>query len=124
METEAKAKVVAFIWGAKFIQFLAALAVFPRSIKEKDEFNLVFQIDQGKAASAARNWTNSAPQADAMTFAFASVSPLLLWVKYSTILQVLPSIKRSTENLVDGLEVPVAPAAKVKGKISVIRVIN
>ena len=38
METEAKAKakakakVVASVWEAKFIQFLAALAVLPRSI--------------------------------------------------------------------------------------------
>ena len=29
METEAKAKVVASVWGAEFIQFLAALAVLP-----------------------------------------------------------------------------------------------
>ena len=43
METEAKAKVVASVWGAKFIQFLAAL------------FNLFFQIDRGKTASAARS---------------------------------------------------------------------
>ena len=32
METEAKAKVVASVWGAKFVQFLAALSVLPRSI--------------------------------------------------------------------------------------------
>ena len=32
METEAKAKVVASVWGTKFIQFLAALAVLPRLI--------------------------------------------------------------------------------------------
>ena len=32
METEAKAKVVANVCGAKFIQFLAALAVLPQSI--------------------------------------------------------------------------------------------
>ena len=28
VETEAKAKVVASVWGAKFIKFLAALAIF------------------------------------------------------------------------------------------------
>ena len=28
METEAKAKVVPSVWGADFVQFLAALAVF------------------------------------------------------------------------------------------------
>ena len=35
MDTEAKAKVVASVWGAEFIQFLAALAVLPRSIWKK-----------------------------------------------------------------------------------------
>ena len=35
MEREAKAKVVAPVWGAEFIQFLGALAVFPRSIWKK-----------------------------------------------------------------------------------------
>ena len=54
---ETKAKVVASVWGAgaKYIQFLAALVVLPRSIKEKDDFNLFFQIDRGKTAGAARN---------------------------------------------------------------------
>ena len=32
MELEDKAKVFAAVWGAKFVQFLAALAVLPRSI--------------------------------------------------------------------------------------------
>ena len=32
MEREAKAKVVASVWGADFIQFLAALSVLPRPI--------------------------------------------------------------------------------------------
>ena len=32
IELEDKAKVVASVWGAKFVQFLAALAVLPRSI--------------------------------------------------------------------------------------------
>ena len=36
MEREAKAKVLASVWeGAEFIQFLAALAVLPRSIWKK-----------------------------------------------------------------------------------------
>ena len=35
METEAKAKVVASDWGAKCVQFLAALAVLPRSTGKK-----------------------------------------------------------------------------------------
>ena len=60
METEAKANVVASVWGP-----------------ELDEFNLFFQIDQGKTASAARNLINSVPREAA--FAFYSVFILLLW---------------------------------------------
>ena len=65
METEAKAKVVASVWGAtpaKLIQFLALVV-----------------LRWLKTASAARNLINFAPQTDATTFAFASVSILLLW---------------------------------------------
>ena len=32
METEAKAKVVASVWGEEFMHFLAALAILPRVI--------------------------------------------------------------------------------------------
>ena len=35
MEREEKAKVVASVWGAEFVQFLAALVVLPRSIWKK-----------------------------------------------------------------------------------------
>ena len=49
------------------------------ALEEKDEFNRFFQIDRDKTASAARNWTNTAPPTDATTFAFASLSILLLW---------------------------------------------
>ena len=35
MERKAKAKVIAFVWGAEFVQFLAALAVLPQSIWKK-----------------------------------------------------------------------------------------
>ena len=35
MELEDKAKVVASVWGAEFVQFPAALAVLPRSIWKK-----------------------------------------------------------------------------------------
>ena len=64
MEKEAKALLVASVWGAKFVQFLTALAVLPRSIsvEETVEFILFFLIDRGKTASAARNLTNFAPQ--------------------------------------------------------------
>ena len=43
-------------------------------MEEKFEFILFFQIDGGKIAIAARNLINSAPQTDAMTFGFVSVS--------------------------------------------------
>ena len=49
------------------------------NLEETVEFILFLQIDRGKTVSAARNWTNFAPQADATTLAFASVSILLLW---------------------------------------------
>ena len=35
IETEGKAKVVTSVWGAQFVQFLAALAVLPQSIWKK-----------------------------------------------------------------------------------------
>ena len=60
IELEDKAKVVASVWGTQFIQFLAALAILPWSIEKK------------------RNWINLAPQAAVTTFAFSSVSILLL----------------------------------------------
>ena len=48
-------------------------------VEETVEFNRFFQIERGKTASAARNWTNFAPITDVTTFAFASLSILLLW---------------------------------------------
>ena len=35
IETEGKSKVVTSVWGAAFVQFLATLAVLPRSIRKK-----------------------------------------------------------------------------------------
>ena len=54
IETEGKAKVVASVWGAEFVKFLAALAIFAQSIWKKRlnsaglfgkmvEFNRFFQ---------------------------------------------------------------------------------
>ena len=40
MEEEDKSKVVASVWGAECVQFLAAV-----DLKEKDEFYRFFQID-------------------------------------------------------------------------------
>ena len=61
MEREAKAKVVASVWGAKFVQFLAALAVLPRSI--------------WKNKGCGKELNNFAPQTDATTFALFSIIP-------------------------------------------------
>ena len=72
-KTEEKAKVVTSDWGE---EFLAALAVLPRTIlnnrnwdelhqddlKEKDEFILFFTIVPGKIASLARKLINASPQ--------------------------------------------------------------
>ena len=79
-EAEAKAKVDASVWGAKFVQFLAAPAVLPRSIwKKRLNSTGFFQIDRDKTAGVARKWTNFSPKyEDAMPFAFASLSILLL----------------------------------------------
>ena len=56
METEAKANVVAPVWGAKLVQFLAALYTYFYSVESKEmvEFNRFCQIDRCKIASAAR----------------------------------------------------------------------
>ena len=61
-EREATAKVVASVWGTYC----------------NVEFNRFLQIYRGKKYSTAMNWTNSATQTDAKTFAFASLSILLL----------------------------------------------
>ena len=53
METEAKAKVVASVWGAKFILFLAALAVLTLSIC-KNRMNSTFSTE-AKQLTGAKN---------------------------------------------------------------------
>ena len=56
IDTDAKAKVVASVWGAEFIQFLAAQACLLQSIwKNRLNFILFCQIDGGQIASVARN---------------------------------------------------------------------
>ena len=56
METEAKAKVVASVWGAKFILFLAALAVLTLSIC-KNRMNSTFssKSTEAKQLTGAKN---------------------------------------------------------------------
>ena len=83
METEDKARVVVSVWGVKCVQFLVALSVLPRSFERKGWIQPFFQIYRDKTASMARNWTNSAPQTDATTFALSSNSILLLWLPCS-----------------------------------------
>ena len=58
----------------KFGKFASA------GLEETVEFIIIFQMDRGKTASAARNWTKSAPQTEATTFVFAILSILLLWL--------------------------------------------
>ena len=53
METEEKSKVVASVWGADFIQFLAALAVLPRWIWKK-RISSTFAFKSTKAKQRAR----------------------------------------------------------------------
>ena len=59
METEAKAKVVASVWGGgcgKIYPIPCCASYFAYyDLEEKVEFILFFQIEQGKAASVARN---------------------------------------------------------------------
>ena len=65
MEREAKAKVVASVWGADFVQFLTALAVLPRSIWNN---RMNPNRPRQNSYSAARIWAKSASQTDATTF--------------------------------------------------------
>ena len=53
METEAKAKVVASVWGAECIQFLAGLAILPQSIW-KNSMNSTFFPKSTEAKQLAR----------------------------------------------------------------------
>ena len=79
MATKAKAKVVASFRGAAFIQFLANLATLHRSIW-KNRMDSIVSSKSTEAKQLARNWTKSAPQTDVTTFAFASLSILLLYL--------------------------------------------
>ena len=47
-------------------------------LKEKDEFNRFFQMDRGKTASAARNWSKFAPHTDATTLPCLLYNSILL----------------------------------------------
>ena len=85
MEKEEKAKVVASVLGAEFFQFLAVLAILPRSIwnwKNRKKPFLPYRPRQNSKC-AARNLINAVSQTDATTFAFASVSIILLWYQLS-----------------------------------------
>ena len=53
LEDKNKTKVVASVWGAKFVQFLATLTVLPGSIR-KNRMNLTFSFKLTKAKPIAR----------------------------------------------------------------------
>ena len=53
METDAKTKVVASVWGTTFVKFLAALAVLPRSIWKK-QLNSSFSLNPKEAKQLMR----------------------------------------------------------------------
>ena len=55
MEAEAKAKVVASVWGATFIQFLAALAVLPRLIWKKRMNHAILSISHPSSMGSDQN---------------------------------------------------------------------
>ena len=76
METEAKAKVVASVWEADFIQFLVALAVLPWSIW-RNRLNSSYFINYAPKTDVT-TFAFASAQTDVTTFAFASVSVLLL----------------------------------------------
>ena len=80
MELEDKAKVVESIWGGRICSIPWRSMCFAMVyLKEMVKFILFFQIDRGKTASAARNWTNFATQTDATICALSSNYILLLW---------------------------------------------
>ena len=77
INTEEKAKVVAALWGAEFVQFLSALAVF--TVKRFEEYDELQQDDLKKRMNSSilpnrpsAKQINYVPQTAAMTFAFSS----------------------------------------------------
>ena len=60
MEREAKAKVVGSVWGADFVQFLAALDVLPRSIW-RNRMNLTVSLP---TVFTVHIWTTNYPSAE------------------------------------------------------------
>ena len=80
VKRDAKAKVVASVWGPDYVQFLATLAVLPRSIWN-NRMNSTVSSNPKEAKHLARQGTEQnlpPPQTEATTFAFASLSILLL----------------------------------------------
>ena len=77
------------VWGAKFVQFLAELAVLPRSIwKEqlnpaglfgKKRLNSTCFFTTTETKQLARQGIYQIEQTDTKTFALSSVSIFLLW---------------------------------------------
>ena len=92
IKTEEKATVVVSVWEEEFIKIPSRASCFVYRTILKNRMNssfsfksfrcnssyILFKIVLGKIAYAARNWINSSPQTEAMTFAFSSVFILLL----------------------------------------------
>ena len=81
MELEDKAKVVASVWGAEFVQFLAALArslFVSVDLEETVESSFSFKSTEAKQLSRQGIKHILAPQTDASNFALSSNSILLL----------------------------------------------
>ena len=90
IKTEEWAKVVASVYGEESIQFLAVLAVLhwtiwiigwiaPVWFERKGWIHHILHNRPRQNSSAARNWINASPKTEATTFAFSSVSVLILW---------------------------------------------
>ena len=85
IETEGKAKIVASVWGANFLNFFAALAVLYLSIWKK-QFNSTVSFKSTETKQLAPM------QTDATTFSLPSVSILLLCLtvfSYTRLLKIL-----------------------------------
>ena len=98
INTEEKTTVIAAVWGADFIQYLAVLPVAvctatiwrigwiePGWFERKGWIHRILHNHprQNTAANTARNWINSSPQTAATTFGFSSVVILLQWTHLS-----------------------------------------
>ena len=78
--------VVVAVWGAEFIQFLGAVAIFPRTIL-KNRRNSLFSFKSSwyNSSSRGKELNKFCPQTKGTTFAFSPVFILLLCLTSSEI---------------------------------------